>query len=130
MTMETITMVWSIMGFIAFITLFSLRDRVIRLERQLSDCGNSRQFQSRDELGDRMREYIGKRIILGFYEDEEDIDVLTYAENPRGGVTVIDCDEKWVLVRIDTGKKSLQKLLRINSIKDISSVIPDQETSR
>lgn len=126
MTMETITMVWSIFGFLAFISVLSLRGRVSRLERQLRNSDDSEPIQSRTKPGDKMQEYIGKRIIPDFYEDEEDIDILTYARNPYGGVTVIDCDEKWVLVRIDIGKKFEEKLIRKNSIKSITTAPPNK----
>lgn len=124
--METLTTVWAIMGFIAFLSVFPLQDRVGKLERQLRNSDNSEPFESRTELSDKMREYIGKRVILDFYDGEEDMDILTYAPKTRGGATVIDCDEKWVMVSFYNGKKTQQKLLRINSIKSIASVTPEQ----
>ena len=65
--------------------------------------------------------YIGKTVTLDFYDDEEDLDTV-YGNTKLGSIVISDCDDKWVLVTITKGKDTVQKLLRIDSIKGIGTV--------
>ena len=65
-----------------------------------------------------MTQYIGKEIVLDFYEDEEDIDMLDTSKHNK--FTLMDVDEKWALIHIEKPKKSVEKLIRLSSIKGFS----------
>lgn len=126
--MDIFTNIWAILGFFAFISVLALQDKVSRLERRvrsLEDGEETALARTRADLSDRMPEYIGKCIVPEFYENEEDYDIGATVAAKNGSVTVIDCDDKWVLVRMDDGKTTQEKLLRINSINSIASITPN-----
>ena len=117
--METLTMMCSMLGFFAFLSVFSLSSRIQKLERELRSGSNSNGegVVERQNLGEHIQEYIGKNVKLDFYDDEEDMDV--FQSESTGTVTIADCDDRWVLVHLENRKKTQDKLLRIDSIKSI-----------
>lgn len=120
--MDTIIMVWAILGFFAFLNVLSLQDKVSKLERRIRLLEEDETPSARIDLGGKMPEYIGKCIIPEFYEDEEDADIDVTLTSKNGRVTVVECDDKWVKVRLENGKKICEKLLRIHSIKTVAAV--------
>ena len=117
--METVTMIWSIFGFCAFLSVFSLSSRIQNLERKLRSRSdeNGELVTEKQNLGAHIQKYIGKNVKLDFYDEEEDVDVLQ--SESTGTVTIVDCDDKWVLVHLENRKKTQDKLLRVDSIKSI-----------
>ena len=113
--------IWSILGIFGFICAIHLQGRVSQLERQLREIRSGEPVEPRANLHAIIREYIGKTVTLDFYDDEEDLDTV-YGNTKLGSIVISDCDDKWVLVTITKGKDTVQKLLRIDSIKGIGTV--------
>ena len=57
---------------------------------------------------------------LELEEDHEDVDVTMYGNTKHGSNTILDVDDEWMLVRIDTPKGTKEKLLRLESVERIS----------
>lgn len=119
---------WAILGFFAFLGVLSLQNKVSELERRIRALESDEAAPVRVDLSDKTAEYIGSQVKLDFYDDEEDYDVFAVAAAKGGRVTILDCDDKWVLVRLsEPGKKkqdpkTQEKLLRIHSIKSITTI--------
>ena len=47
---------------------------------------------------------------------------MMYGNTKHGANTILDADEDWVLVRVDTPKKSVEKLIRLEGIERIGKV--------
>ena len=64
--METLTIMCSMLGFFAFLSVFSLRSRVQQLERELRSGSNSNGegVVERQNLREHIQEYIGKNVKL------------------------------------------------------------------
>ena len=114
--------IWSILGIFGFICAIHLQGRVSHLERQLREICSGEPVEPRANLHAIIREYIGKTVTLDFYADEEDLDTAQYFTTKHVSVVISDCDDKWVLVTLTKGKDTVQKLLRIDSIKGIGTV--------
>lgn len=56
-------------------------------------------------------------------EDHEDVDIINYGNTKHGSNTVLDADNEWLLVRIETPKKTVEKLIRMESVERISLII-------
>ena len=126
--MDTFIWIWALLGFFAFISVISLQDKVSKLERRVRALENDEPMAVRIDLSDKMGAYIGSQVKLDFYDDEDDYDVFAVTATKGGRVTICDCDDKWVLVRLSEPDKKKQKpktqekLLRIHSIKSITTV--------
>lgn len=128
--MDTFIWIWALLGFYAFISVLSLQDKVSKLERRirLLEDNESTPAPARADLSDKIAEYVGQSVVPEFYVDETDYDIDMALAYKKGRVTILDCDHKWVLMRVEDskdGKNSYEKLLRINSIKSISGIIPN-----
>ena len=120
--MTTFYKIAAILGLISFIWNISLQKRIDLLEeRRHRDIESEHPEAPRANLHAIIREYIGKTVTLDFYDDEEDLDTV-YGNTKLGSIVISDCDDKWVLVTITKGKDTVQKLLRIDSIKGIGTV--------
>ena len=120
--MTTFYKIAAILGLISFIWNMSLQKRIDLLEeRRHRDIESAHPEAPRANLHAIIREYIGKTVTLDFYDDEEDLDTV-YGNIKLGSIVSSDCDDKWVLVTITKGKDTVQKLLRIDSIKGIGTV--------
>ncbi len=120
--MTTFYKIAAILGLISFIWNMSLQKRIDLLEeRRHRDIESEHPEAPRANLHAIIREYIGKTVTLDFYDDEEDLDTV-YGNTKLGSIVISDCDDKWVLVTITKGKDTVQKLLRIDSIKGIGTV--------
>ena len=120
--MTTFYKIAAILGLISFIWNMSLQKRIDLLEeRRHRDIESEHPEAPRANLHAIIREYIGKTVTLDFYDDEEDLDTV-YGNTKLGSIAISDCDDKWVLVTITKEKNTVQKLLRIDSIKGIGTV--------
>ena len=120
--MTTFYKIAAILGLISFIWNMSLQKRIdLPEERRHRDIESEHPEAPRANLHAIIREYIGKTVTLDFYDDEEDLDTV-YGNTKLGSIVISDCDDKWVLVTITKGKDTVQKLLRIDSIKGIGTV--------
>lgn len=104
--METVAYMAS---FIAFIWCVSLSAKVSRLEKKLKDAGIG--VQEKKSLKEIMEKNIGKFAKIKFEEHVSDIDLFDKY------CLIEDVDEEWVLLKI--GKKDMEKLIRIDSIKNV-----------
>ena len=126
--MDTFIWIWALLGFFAFISVISLQDKVSKLERRIRALEDDKAAPARVNLSGKIAEYIGSQVKLDFYDDEDDDDVFAVAATKGGRVTICDCDDRWVLVRLSEPDKKKQepktqeKLLRIHSIKSITTV--------
>ena len=118
--MEYVALVFGIFGLLAYMQVASLKRRVDLLEDQLAKTEGTAAYEERAALFDAVRSYIGKKVSVEFKEDEGDIDVIMYGNTKHGSNTILDADEEWVLVRVDSAKGTKEKLIRLSSISRIS----------
>ncbi|MDO4166538.1 MAG: hypothetical protein Q4D32_03945 [Eubacteriales bacterium] len=114
--MEYLGFIYGIFGVAAFISVISLGTRVSRLERRMrvrEDRGN--------DLRTHLQKRIGERVRFSFYDDEEDIDIELYYTQ-SGYLEIMDVDETWVYIHGENGKRQMDKLLRISSIKGVETI--------
>ena len=52
-------------------------------------------------------------------EDHEDADIINYGNTRYGSNTILDVDEDWLLVHIESPKQSMDKLIRLESVQRI-----------
>ena len=119
--MEYAAFVFAIFGLMAYVSMSSLKNRVSALEDQLSKMKGTMSFESRDSLRKLVTDNIGKTVYLKMREDYTDQDIYL-AVYQKKGITILDADEGWVLVSIETPKKTLTKLIRIESIQSVDVV--------
>lgn len=119
--MEYLGYAFGFFGFLAFIQLSSVKGRIANLERLLSEKGVA---DIRPDLFGILEDYVGAEVEISFYEDEEEIDVLTRFQNRRKGdsVRIVDYDEKWVLVQASNAKEQKKILIRLSSIKGLTKI--------
>ena len=120
--MEYIGFIFGIFGFIAYLQVSSLKRRIEKLEEQLTKMEGSPLFKDRKALLQAARSYIGKKVVLELKEDHEDIDIVMYGNTKCGFNTIVDADDEWMLVHIESAKGEKDKLIRMESIKKISVV--------
>ena len=120
--MEYVGFVLGIFGLIAYLQAASLKKRVADLENDLAKTEGSRFFTERQSLRKAAGSYVGRRVRLDLKEDCEDVDIMMYGNTKHGANTILDADEDWVLVRVDTPKKSVEKLIRLEGIERIGKV--------
>ena len=120
--MEYIGIVFGIFGLLAYLELSSLKKRVTALEEELAGITGTSSYEERRALLDAVETYIGKQVILDLKEDCEDVDIIMYGNSKHGTNTILDADDDWLLVRIDSAKGSKEKLIRAGSVQRISLV--------
>ena len=120
--MEYVGIVFGIFGLLAYVELASLKKRVIALEEELAGIAGTSLYEERRSLLDAAYAYIGKQVTLDLKEDCEDADIVMYGNTKHGTNTILDADEDWILVRIDSAKGSKEKLIRAGSVQRISLV--------
>jgi hypothetical protein len=120
--MEYIGIVFGIFGLVAYVELSSLKKRVAALEKELAGIEGTPSFEERKALLDAVHGYIGKPVILELEEGCEDVDIAMYGNSKHGTNTILDADDDWILVRIDSAKGSKEKLIRAGSVQRISLV--------
>ena len=118
--MEYVGYVFGIFGLMAYLQLSSLKKRVFDLEEQLSRINGTSYAESRKSLKKIASDLIGKDVEIKLKEDDQDIDIMMYGNTKYGSNTILDVDEEWVLVKIISKNKDIEKLIRLNSISKIS----------
>lgn len=118
--MEYLGFIFGIFGLLAYLQLSSLKKRVGALEEELAGIHGTASFTERRALLDAIGSYIGKAVVLDLKEDCKDMDVVMYGNTKHGTNTIVDADEDWILVRIDSAKGSKEKLIRVGSVQRIS----------
>ena len=120
--MEYLGIIFGIFGLAAYAELASLKKKVTALEKELSGIAGTPSFEERRALLDAVESYIGKQVVLDLKEDCEDADIMMYGNSKHGSNTILDADDDWILVRIDSAKGSKEKLIRAGSVQRISLV--------
>lgn len=118
--MEIVAFVFGIFGCLAFLQIPSLKRKVENIEDQLSKLSGTSYHEGRTALGKIARDNLGKRIVLELAEGHEDVDIVMYGNTKHGSNTILDADDEWMLVHIDTPKGSKDKLIRLGSVERIS----------
>lgn len=124
--MEYIGLVFGIFGLVAFVQLSSLEKKVKVLEEELAGIAGTSLFEERRALRNAVEGYVGKQVILDLKEDYGDVDIAMYGNSKHGTNTIVDADDDWLLVRIDSVKGSKEKLIRAGSVQRISQADPNQ----
>ena len=120
--MEYVGIVFGIFGLFAYVQLSSLKKRVVTLEEELAGIAGTSSYEERRALLDAACAYIGKQVTLDLKEDCEDADIVMYGNSKHGTNTILDADDDWLLIRIDSAKGSKEKLIRAGAIQRISLV--------
>ena len=120
--MEYLGIIFGIFGLVAYAELASLKKKVTALEKELSGIAGTPSFEERRALLDAVESYIGKQVVLDLKEDCEDADIMMYGNSKHGSNTILDADDDWILVRIDSAKGGKEKLIRAGSVQRISLV--------
>ena len=118
--MEYIGIVFGIFGLLAYVQIASLKKKVTALEEELAGIAGTPSFEARRALLDAVEAYIGKQVNLELKEDCEDVDIVMYGNSKHGTNTILDADNDWILIRIDSPKGSKEKLIRAGSVQRIS----------
>ena len=114
-----VAFVFALFGMWAYLQQSSLKKRIEALERQLTGMPGTSYAEERAALVRAAREYIGETVALEQKEDYGDVDVFSYGNTRHGTNTILDVDDDWLLVRIDSPKGSREKLLRMESLASI-----------
>ena len=120
--MEYAAFVFGIFGLLAYLEASSLKKRIKALEEQLAGVEGTAAFDDRLSLLAAIRSFIGQKVRIDLKEDCQDIDVVMYGNSRHGSNTILDADEDWVLVRIESAKGTKEKLIRLSSIRGIQPV--------
>ncbi len=120
--METLGFIFGIFGLLAYLQLSSLKKRVDELERELTRAKGTSYHEDRTVLMNAAKSYIGETVDIDLKEDHLDIDLISYGNTKHGSNTILDADEEWVKVRIETPKGAKVKLIRMESIERISVI--------
>ena len=120
--MEYVAFVFGIFGLMAFLQASSLKNKVNSLEEQLARMSGTPLFEERSALRKAASSYIGEEVSIELKEDQQDTDIVMYGNTKHGSNTLLDVDEEWMLVRIDTPKGSKEKLIRLGSVQRISRI--------
>ena len=120
--METLGFIFGIFGLLAYLQLSSLKKRVDELERELTRTKGTSYHEDRTALMNAAKSYIGETVDIDLKEDHLDIDLISYGNTKHGSNTILDADEEWVKVRIESPKGVKVKLIRMESIERISVI--------
>ena len=118
--MEYVALVFGILGMMGYLESASLKKRVKALEDQLAGIEGTAAFEDRLSLLAVIREYMGKKVQINFKEECEDPDVVLYGNSRHGSNTILDADEDWILVRVESPKGTKEKLVRMSSVKGVT----------
>ena len=120
--MEYLGIIFGIFGLLAYAELASLKKNVTALEKELAGIAGTPSFEERRALLDAVESYIGKQVVLDLKEDCADADIMMYGNSKHGSNTILDADDDWILVHIDSAKGSKEKLIRAGSVQRVSLV--------
>ena len=117
--MEYLAFAFGIFGFMAFLSLSSLKGRVRALENQLRSLQGTDYAAEKASLIEAAKAYIGQPVQLSFKEDEEDGDVLLGGRK-NGRCILTDVDQDWLLLHVEHNQLVRDKLIRVDSVRSIS----------
>lgn len=119
--MEYAAFVFGIFGLVAFLEVSSLKSRIDELERALTKMNGTTYHEERISLLSAVRGYVGQKVDIEFKEDHGDVDIMSYGNSKHGSNTIMDADEDWIFVHIESPKGDMDKLIRMESIKRITA---------
>lgn len=122
--MEYLGFIFGIFGLLAYLQITPLKRRMDKLEEELTRTKGTSFHEDRQSLMNAVRSYTGEKVILTLKEDYVDADIVSYGNTKHGSNTILDADEDWMLIRIETPKGNKQKLIRMESIQSVS---PEQK---
>ena len=105
----------------AYLQISELKRRVQALEEQQAKTAGTPLYEERQSLAQAARALARKPVKIDLKEDHEDVDIGMYGNSKHGRNTILDADDEWVLVRIESPKGTKEKLIRIHSIQRITS---------
>ncbi|MBR2769213.1 MAG: hypothetical protein IKG00_09545 [Lachnospiraceae bacterium] len=114
--MEYAAFVLSVFGLAAYLQLSSLRKRIDVLERQLTSLSGTSLHTERMDLLKEAKSRIGRKVIFTMKEERADPDIVLYGNTAYGSNTILDADQDWLLVQIETPKGKKEKLIRMEAI--------------
>ena len=120
--MEYAAFIFGIFGLMAYMQVSSLKGRIDEMERQLTQMKGTSYHEDRTALLQAAKNYMNKAVNIDLKEDHEDFDIMNYGNTKHGTNTILDADNEWLLVRIETPKAVKTKLLRMESIERISVI--------
>ena len=120
--MEYIAFVFGIFGLMAYLEISSLKKKVQKLEEQLASIEGTPFHEDRAALRKVAKDYVGRKVNIDLKEDQGDVDIMMYGNSKYGANTILDADDDWLLVQVDTPKGSKEKLLRLGSVQRITAV--------
>lgn len=120
--MEYAAFIFGIFGLMAYMQVSSLKGRIDEMERQLTQMKGTSYHEDRTALLQAAKTYMNKAVNIDLKEDHGDIDIMNYGNTKHGTNTILDADNEWLLVRIETPKAVKTKLLRMESIERISVI--------
>ena len=115
--MQYIGFIFGIFGLIAYMQVSELKNRVKALERELSKMQGTSFHDDRRALLQAARQLIGQKVEIEMKEDHMDADIINYGNTRYGANTILDADDDWLLIHIDSPKGSKDKLIRLESVK-------------
>ena len=122
--MEYLGFIFGIFGLMAYLQISPLKRRMDKLEEELTRTKGTSFHKDRQSLMSVIRSYTREKVILTLKEDYMDVDIVSYGNTKHGSNTILDADEDWMLIRIETPKGNKQKLIRMESIQSVS---PEQK---
>lgn len=118
--MQYVALVFGIFGLMAYLEISSLSKRVTELERELARVRGTSYQENHASLLQIVSSYIGQKVVIDLKEDYQDVDVVIYGNSKYGSNVVLDVDDEWVLLRIESKKGNIEKLIRLEAISRIS----------
>lgn len=118
--MQYVALVFGIFGLMAYLEISSLSKRVTELERELTRVRGTSYQENHASLLQIVSSYIGQKVVIDLKEDYQDVDVVIYGNSKYGSNVVLDVDDEWVLLRIESKKGNIEKLIRLEAISRIS----------
>ena len=118
--MEYVALASGILGIMGYLEEKKKKKHVKALEDQLAGVEGTAAFEDRLSLLAVVRSYMGKKVEINFREDCMDVDVVMYGNSKHGSNTILDADEDWILVRIESPKGTKEKLIRMSSVSGVS----------
>lgn len=125
--MEYIGFVFGIFGLMAYLQVSGLKNRVTALERELARIQGTSYHDDRKALLQAARSLIGQKVNIELKEGHEDADIVSYGNTRYGSNTILDADEDWLLVHIDSPKQSMDKLIRLESVKRLGMAAKEEK---
>ena len=117
--MEYLGFIFGVFGLMAYLQVSSLKRRLDLVEKQLTSVEGTTYAEDRTSLMKMIRECAGKSVTIDLKEGSEDTDIMMYGNTAQGTNTVLDVDDRWMLVRIESKKGMKDKLIRLDSVQTI-----------